>query len=403
MARGLIELFTTLTLMKQLLLLDKTEQALRVSRIVDGMKTAGLDAVLFADNASKFYLTGRVYAGYIYITVNGGVTCAVQRPVELDGPEVAYIRKPEDLPSVIDKMPSVLGLELDIMSYSSVERIKAVFPDAGIGNASAVMRRARAVKTPAEVAMIRESGVRQELVYRRVPHLYRDGMTDIELQVEIERASRLEGCLGQFRISGDSMELFMANIITGENADTPSPYDFAMGGKGMSPSLPVGADGTSIKPGYTVMVDVNGNYTGYMTDMTRVYSLGEICAEALKAHECSRRIHRELIEAGKPGIEAKVLYERAISIVTEEGLEHLFMGHRQHARFIGHGVGIEINELPVIAPRSRDIIEAGQVIALEPKFVIPGVGAVGIENTYVVTETGWECLTNAPEEIIGLR
>ena len=389
--------------MKQLLLIDKQEQALRVSRVVDGMKAASTDAVLLADNASKYYLTGRVYAGYIYVTVNGDVTCFVQRPVELDGPEVVYIRKPEELPSVIRDIPSRLGLELDIMSYSNVGRLKAIFPDSEIDNASTVMRRAREIKTPAEIALISESGVRQERVYRRVPHLYREGMTDIELQVEIERVSRLEGCLDQFRISGDSMELFMANIITGDNADAPSPYDFAMGGAGMSPSLPVGANGSEIKPGYTVMVDVNGNYTGYMTDMTRVYSLGEICDEAKKAHECSCRIHRELTEAGRPGTEAKALYERAIEIVTEEGLRHLFMGHRQHARFIGHGVGIEINELPVIAPRSRDIIRPGQVIALEPKFVIPGVGAVGVENTYVVTENGWECLTNAPEDITGLR
>lgn len=389
--------------MKQLLLLDKDEQLLRVDRVVKGMKAAGLDAVLLADNASKYYLTGRVYAGYIYITSGGKVICAVQRPVELNGPEVAYIRKPEELPSVIGVMPRSLGLELDTMSYNNVERLKAVFPDATIGNASAIMRVAREIKTDTEVEMIRESGVRQERVYRRVPHLYREGMTDIEFQVEIERTSRLEGCLGQFRISGDTMELFMGNIIAGDNADAPSPYDFAMGGAGMSPSLPVGANGSEIKPGMTVMVDVNGNYTGYMTDMTRVFSLGDISPEALKAHECSRRIHRELAAMGRPGTEARALYERALEIAREEGLEHLFMGHRQHARFIGHGVGIEINELPVIAPRSRDVIAPGQVIALEPKFVVPGTGAVGIENTYLVTSGGWTCLTNAPEEIISLR
>ena len=78
------------------------------------------------------------------------------------------------------------------------------------------------------------------------------------------------------------------------------------------------------------------------------------------------------------------------------------MGHRQQAGFIGHGVGIEVNEWPVIAPRSRHIIEKGNVIAIEPKFVIPGVGAVGIENTYVVTEEGLECMTNFPEEITQL-
>ena len=77
------------------------------------------------------------------------------------------------------------------------------------------------------------------------------------------------------------------------------------------------------------------------------------------------------------------------------------MGHRQHAGFVGHGLGIEINELPVIAPRSRSVLETGNVIALEPKFVIPGVGAVGIENTYVVRPDGpMECLTHAPREIV---
>ncbi|MDE6153295.1 MAG: aminopeptidase P family N-terminal domain-containing protein, partial [Muribaculaceae bacterium] len=106
--------------MKQLLLLDKEEHKRRVDRVVTGMKSAGLDAVLLADNASKYYLTGRVYAGYIYMAVDGTVICAVQRPVELNGSEVAYIRKPEELPSVIGDMPRSLGLELDTMSYNNV-------------------------------------------------------------------------------------------------------------------------------------------------------------------------------------------------------------------------------------------------------------------------------------------
>ena len=105
---------------------------------------------------------------------------------------------------------------------------------------------------------------------------------------------------------------------------------------------------------------------------------------------------------GKPGTPAKALFERALAIATEEGLDMYLMGHRQHAGFVGHGVGIEANEPPVIAPRSKDILEENNVIALEPKFVIPQVGAVGIENTYIVTPEGMKPITNAPEEIISL-
>lgn len=390
-------------MIQSLILLDKNELDLRLDRIITSMKRQQADAVLLTDNASLYYLTGRVFLGYIYITADARMQVFVQRPVELDGTVVNYIHKPEDIPAIIDSKPATLGLELNNIVWATVERLHALFPAARLVNASAIMMEARSIKTSREIEMIKASGIKQERVYKEMPRLYREGMTDIEFQIEIERASRLEGCLGQFRIAGDSMELFMANIIAGDNADTPSPYDFAMGGAGMDPSLPVGANGTTIKPGMTVMVDANGNYTGYMTDMTRIFSLGDIPAEAIKAHECSRRIHRELTKAGVPGAKASFLYEMAVNIAREDGLESYFMGHRQHAKFVGHGLGIEINELPVIAPRSRDIILPGQVIALEPKFVIPHVGAVGVENTYHVTDDGWECLTNAPEEIIPLR
>lgn len=150
------------------------------------------------------------------------------------------------------------------------------------------------------------------------------------------------------------------------------------------------------------MVDLCGNFTGYMTDMSRVFSLGRISELAVKAHECSRDICRMIARSGLPGTPAAELYHAAEELVKERGLRDYFMGHRQQAGFIGHGVGIQVNELPVIAPRSRDIIAEHNVVALEPKFVIPGTGPVGVENTYIVTSAGWECITNAPEEIIPL-
>nr|MBD5377419.1 aminopeptidase P family protein [Bacteroides sp.] len=361
------------------------------------------DALLITDYANIFYLTGRVFAGQIYLPLEGEMICFVRRPVDLEGDGTVRIRKPEEMAQTIGlNAPARLGLELDITAWSAVKRLSAVFPEAEIINASPIMRMARAVKTDLEIEMVRRSGVAHEEVYSRIPRLYSEGMTDLQLQVEIERESRLKGCLGMFRISGTSMETFMGSLIAGDNADAPSPYDFAMGGAGLDPSLPVGANDSTILPGNTVMVDLNGNFTGYMTDMSRVYSLGEISELARKAHQCSIDIHRMIAKAAVPGTPAKALYEMAMELVKERGLENYYMGHRQQAGFIGHGVGIEINELPVIAPRSRDIIERNNVIALEPKFVIPHTGPVGIENTYRVTDTGLECLTNSPEEIISL-
>ena len=377
----------------------REEMALRISRIVNRMKTQGIDAILVSDNANLYYTSGRVFSGYTYITADGAATYFVRRPVGLQGENVKYIRKPEQIAEMLQEKPAVLGLELDVTPYGIVERLMKVFAGAKIANGSVIMRQARAVKTDFEIEKIRESGVHHDMAYSRIPRIYKGGMTDVELQVEIERVLRNEGCLGLFRVSGGSMELFMGNLLTGDNADNPTPYDFAMGGAGLDASLPVGCNGSEIVPGSTVMVDMCGNFTGYMTDMTRVFYVGRLDDTARKAHELSIAIHYRLAKEFHAGCEAKKMYEVAVAMVEEAGLSDYFMGHTQKAGFIGHGVGIEVNELPVLAPRSRDVLEEGNVIAIEPKFVIPHVGAVGIENTYLVRKDGLECLTKSPEDI----
>lgn len=376
------------------------EIAGRVSRIAGELSANGTDAILLSGFANLYYTSGRVFCGYTYITADGKVTYFVKRPIGLEGENVAYIRKPEQMAELLTgKMPGSIALELGTASYNAVERLKKVFAGAAIVDGTAVINSVRAVKSEFEISKLKTCGVHHATAYGNIKKVYREGMTDIELQIEIERVLRNEGCLGQFRISGDTMELFMGNLLCGYNAETPSPYDFAMGGGGLDESLPVGCNGSLIRPGNTVMVDMCGNFNGYMTDMTRVFRIGEIDELARKAHSLSITIHHHLATMAKPGVEAKALYEEAMKIVKDAGLEEYFMGLKQKAGFIGHGVGIEVNELPVIAPRSRDVLQAGNVIALEPKFVIPQVGAVGIENTYVVRDSGLECLTNFPEDI----
>lgn len=379
------------------------EIKLRINRISEILRSQNTDAILLFDNANLYYTSGRVFNGYTYITSNGDFLFFVKRPVGLEGSNVAYIRKPEQITEELAKlgykMPESIALEFDTASYSEIERIKNIFSSSDFINGSAVMRNARAVKTPYEIGQLKESGIRHCAAYKHIKSIYRDGMTDIELQIEIEKLLRLEGSLGIFRVSGQSMEIFMGSLICGGNADNPTPYDFAMGGAGLNPSLPVGSNGTLIRRGMTIMVDMGGNFNGYMTDMTRVFYSGSLDETARKAHNLSISIHHELMSVAKPGTPASMLYEKAMEMVESAGMGTYFMGHHQKAGFIGHGVGIEINELPVLSQRSKDILKEGNVIAIEPKFVIPHVGAVGIENTYIVTSQGLELITNYPEDI----
>lgn len=380
----------------------------RLVRIRTLMGEGGMHSMLVSSNVNKLYLTGRVFAGFVFVTADpDSIVYFMKEGDDLGGENVRRIHKPENISEIIVRehlaAPGPLGLELDEASSSYAERLRKAMGADTVMNASPLLLRARSVKAPDEIRAIEECGVKQDHVYRTIPHLYRgDGMTDIELQIEIERMSRLTGSLGILRCTGHDMEINMGSVLTGDNADTPSPYDFAMGGEGASPALPVGANGSVIRPHTTVMVDTNGAFNAYMTDMTRVFSLDEIPAEAVKAHRLSIDICRRLEELGKPGVKASDLYDEAFRMATEAGLADCFMGHREHAGFVGHGIGLTINELPVLSPRSKNVLEENNVIAVEPKFVIPHVGAVGIENTYQVTPGGLRRLTNAPEDIISL-
>ena len=376
----------------------------KLARLFGKMDDESVDTLVVSSLANKLYLTGRVFVGYIVLTrTDRKMRSFVRRPNNMTGPGVTMIRKVEEIPALLDVEVGTLALENDNSTYANVIRIAKAFGADRFVNADSLLSAVRAVKTPYEIGQIEENSRLLSYVYSRIPKLYRPGMSDVELQIEIERLTRLEGGTGMFRVGGEDMELNNGSVLVGANADSPSPYDFAMGGRGCLPSLPVGADGTIIRPGNSVMVDTNGTFNAYMTDMTRTFVLGDISERAVRAHRLSVDILRRLEKAAVPGTQARDLYQMAVDMVAEARQTDYFMGHRAKAGFIGHGVGIVINELPVIAPRSRDVLAEGNVIALEPKFVIPETGAVGVENTYVVTAAGLRRLTDASEELVKLE
>lgn len=383
------------------------ELKLRWNKIQQNMSDVHADGLLICDNVNLYYVSGRIFRGYCYIPVKREPIFFVRRPLGLNGTQVVYIRKPEEIGEYLQKngiaFPDKLLLESDSISYSDYKRYETIFIPKEVLNGTALLRRCRSIKTPYEIDLIRRSGELHAKAYETIPSLYRKGMTDLEFSIELEHECRKLGSLGIFRIFGQSMEIFMGSVLAGDNADTPSPYDFAMGGAGLDVSLPVGCNGTVLTEGMSLMVDMGGNFTGYMTDMTRTYAIGSVQELALKAHETSIAIHQAIAAKSRPGVAAKDLYELAAEMANDARLSDYFMGHRQKAGFIGHGVGIEINEAPVLAPRSRDILAEGMVFALEPKFVIPGTGALGIENTYAVTADGVEKLTVCKEELISLQ
>lgn len=385
---------------------NKAEQTLRISKVRTAMSRYNIDAMLLASSVNIFYLTGGVCRGYFYLTMDKDPLFFMIPPAEASYSGELNIRKPEQISSELEKLgfkrPKIVGLEYADLLYSDVERLKKVFEGAEFADGSKVMREARLKKTEYEISLLREDGMKHCKAYSKIKHCYHKGMTDVQFQIEIERQLRLAGCLGYLRVAGSSMEINLGSVIAGDNAEVPSPYDFTMGGAGTDPSLPVGAAGLELKPGMAIMIDMNGGFNGYQTDMTRCWSLGVLPDFALNAHACSRKILRELEREARPGVEIGELYRIAERIAEEDGFADYFMGHSHKVKFIGHGVGIELNEAPVIMQRNKSLLEENMTLAIEPKFVIPGVGGLGIENTYVVRKEGLENLTPFEEDVMEL-
>jgi len=383
------------------------ELKLRRDKIRALMAQQGIDAALITCNVNLIYTYGRVVSGYLYLPLNAPARLFIKRPNDIEGEHIHPIRKPEQITGLLKEcglpLPVKLMLEGDELPFTEYNRLAACFPETEVVSCgTALIRQARSIKTPIEIEMFRRSGIAHAKAYEQIPSVYQPGMTDRQLSVEIERLMRLEGCLGIFRVFGQSMEIFMGSLLAGDNAAVPSPYDFALGGKGLDPSLPGGVSGTLLQAGQCFMVDMGGNFYGYMGDMSRVFSIGKLPEQAYAAHQTCLEIQEEIVAMAKPGTVCEDMYNKAIEIVTKAGFADYFMGVDQKAKFIGHGIGLEINEMPVLAPRMKQELEPGMVFALEPKIVLPGIGPAGIENSWAVTTDGLEKLTLCKEEIIEL-
>lgn len=385
-------------------------------KIKKALTDVGASGILLRSIPSHLYLTGSVFQGFTYISASGDESALpiffIERATNAlsgyDDDRVFETYKPELIPGLLHDnfgyhIDEHTVLELGYLPVTEYQRLTKLSTSGKVSDIDGanLMRNIRSIKTSEELSEIRKLATRHMEIYRVAPDLFVPGMTDLQWQHRLEYQMRRRGSIGLFRAFGVRMEIFMGNVSAGNNAGVPAPYDFALGGAG-SAALPLGASGTSLLPGTAVMLDLAGNYGVYTTDISRTYSVGELPQRVHEAHQLSISLHKWFEESIKPGVEISTVYPYCIKQVEEAALQEYFMGTDFQARFVGHGLGIEINEPPVLTARWKGTFQAGMVIAFEPKFVFPGIGAVGIENTYIITESGVENITPLPTEIIPL-
>lgn len=381
-----------------------------ISRRIDGLRTRlgeeGLDGALLVQAVDVFYFSGTRQNGVLWVPVEGNPVLLLRKSFSRGRSEsgIEDIRpfpSGKDLRGVIGRVDRI-GLTLDVLPVQYLEFYRTLFPDSLFSDISMNCREIRSVKSGWELAQIRTCGRMLAEVFGKIPELIAPGMRELDLAAEFEYLLRRAGIGGFLRIRGFNQEL--TGIATsGENAAEPGCFDGPVTGMGFWTAAPYGTTQDRIKEDDPVFVDYAGFYNGYLADMTRIFCIGTLDSELERAYLLSCNIQNWIAENARPGTICADLFSEAVRMAEDSGLGEHFMGHNgEPARFVGHGVGLELDELPILAPKFRNTLQAGQTIAIEPKFVFPGKGVVGIENTFEITDEGCRNLTPLPDGIVFL-
>jgi Xaa-Pro dipeptidase len=391
-------------------LVPATEVAGRLAGLQAALGARDLDAAIVVQNADLYYYSGTVQRSYLYVPVEGEATLFVRKLAErarLESPLAAVdaiveLPSPHDLPALVaaryGSLPRRVGVELDVLPVAVFRRLERLFPAAAFADVGRDIVRQRAVKSSWEIGRIRESAAIADQVCELIPGILREGLTEAEFAGMVEAEARRLGHEGFIRMRGFNQEMFYGQLLTGASGAAASYPDTPLAGTGLSPAVAQGVSFKLIGRGEPVVFDFVPVREGYIADFTRMFVLGEAPDEMRRAYEASGAIQAAVAAAARPGVSCGVLYETAVAGAAAAGLGEYFMGHGAgQVRFVGHGVGLELDELPVLAAGGPELQE-NMVFALEPKFVMP-FGAIGIENTWVVTAAGIERLTIAEERI----
>jgi Xaa-Pro aminopeptidase len=291
-----------------------------------------------------------------------------------------------------------IHLETELVPLALSQRFRKHFPCKEVGALDAQIAGVRAVKSAYELAIMERCGeIHRRVMEERVPAMLREGMSEAELACELYSLLVSEGHQGTVRFGMFNVDIAVAQLGFGVNSLCPTSFDGPGGCRGISPAAPVlGSRERKLRKGDLVFVDVGCAMDGYHTDKTMVYLFGgTLPDEAVEVHQQCVEIEQLLAAQLKPGAIPSEIYTTTLAGL-DRGFRENFMGFgNRRANFLGHGVGLQIDEPPVIAEGFDEPLVGGMTLAIEPKKGVAGVGMVGTENTYEVTPAGGRSLTGS--------
>ncbi len=368
------------------------------------MEKASLDGAFFHYKIDYYYFSGTAQDGFLFVPAGGEPVLFIKRELTRAKRESALERvipvsAPEEIRPYVQGMRRI-GLQLDVMPYNMVLNVKQHLGDAELVNVSPLAKAIRRKKSPFEVRLMERAAAIAKEVYGKIPGVLKEGMREIELGGILEAFAKPLGHEGLLRMRSLNYEPYTWHILSGRTGSIVSQADSPMGGLGLSPAFPVGASMKKMRKGEPILIDFGVNYHGYHMDLTRMYAIGHMPEPFVRAYEVCKDIHYRVLDRALAGVTASELFRYSNELADGAGFGAYYLGCGQNkVSFLGHGIGVELSELPFIAPKHDYPMEDGMTLAIEPKMVFPHQGATGIENTVVFEKGGYRVLSDVEEGI----
>jgi len=382
--------------------LDESRQ--RMVKMQEMLKGKGLDGALFIIPIDVYYFTGTRQNATLWLPSDGEPVLLVRKSLARASQEsplkdIRPFPSSKEFAAVIPEGVRIIGMTFDAVPVQQLNFYSKVLPGCEFVDISPLNREIRSVKSSFEIEQLKISGRSLSSIFAQVPEFLKPGMRELDLSAEFEYRLRKAGNEGYVRMRAFNQELSLGLAVS---AGAPSYgfFDGAVTGKGLSCASPQGASLDVIQENTPVLIDYTGVFNGYITDMTRMFVIGSLDEELQHAFEVALSIQDYLQRSLLPGAICEELFLKSVEMAEKAGLGACFMGMPgEQARFVGHGVGLELDEYPVLAQGFKAPLQIGNSIAIEPKFAFPGKGVVGIENTFVVTSSGGLKITAIPDDI----
>ena len=356
----------------------------RVAALQREMVAESIDVALLFHRDNVRYFTGfrinKVVSSILAIPRSGPPTYIVARLDMERAKRDCWISQliafPEDTPDFLSALcpllrPSVkrIGVEYATITLEEAEYIKGASASGTVLiDSQPFVDRLRLIKSEAEIERLRESARIASRVMQRIQAEIRPGLIEAELAAWTEHLLVKEGA------EGSSFEAFMTS---GANAWLPQ-------------RVPVRKP---IQDGEMILLDMGGVYDGYCSDITRTLSTDGLLPDQRRLFDSVRRAYESALESVRPGVMAREVDAAARHLLRSDGYGEHF------THLTGHGIGLSTHEGPIVDEHVETVLEPGMVFTVEPGAYVPGIGAARIEDMVLVTEAGYEMLTDAPREI----